>query len=65
MIRYEITAYEDDEPIGGFDISQNQMDMIALALADYQDNIFDENSPYYDEQDASDFSELQGNLNCI
>ena len=65
MIRYEITAYEDDEPIGGCDISQNQMDMIALALSDYQDVIFDENSPYYDEQDASDFSELQGNLNCI
>ena len=65
MIRYEITAYEDDEPIGGFDISQNQMDMIALALCDYQDSVFDENSPYYDEQDASDFSELQGNLNCI
>ena len=65
MIRYEITAYEDDEPIGGFDISQNQMDMIGLALADYQDTIFDESSPYYDEQDASDFSELQGNLNFI
>ena len=65
MIRYEITAYDDDEPIGGFDISQNQMDMIALALCDYQDSVFDENSPYYDEQDASDFSELQGNLNCI
>ena len=65
MIRYEITAYEDDEPIGGFDISQNQMDMIASALCDYQDIIYDENSPYYDIQDASDFSELQGNLNCI
>ena len=34
MIRYEITAYDDDEPIGGFDISQNQMDMIALALCE-------------------------------
>jgi hypothetical protein len=38
------------------------MDMIALALCDYQDSVFDENSQYYDEQDASDFSELQGNL---
>ena len=65
MIRYEITAYDDDEPIGGFDISQNQMDMIALALCDYQDSVYDEDSPYYDEQDASDFSELQGNLNSL
>ena len=65
MIRYEITAYDDDEPIGGFDINENQMNLIALALCDYQDCIYDENDPYYDEQDASDFSELQGNLNCI
>jgi hypothetical protein len=65
MIRYEITAYEDDEPIAGCDITQNQMDMLALALCEYQDIIYDEDSPYYDEQDASDFSELQGNLNCI
>ena len=65
MIRYEITAYEDDEPIGGFDISENQMNLIALALCDYQDCIYDEDSPYYDEQDASDFSQLQGNLNFI
>ena len=65
MIRYEITAYEDDEPIGGFDINENQMNLLALALADYQDCIYDESSMYYDEQDASDFSELQGNLNCI
>lgn len=65
MIRYEITAYENDEPVAGFDISPNQMDMLAAALCDYQDCVYDENSPYYSEQDASDFSELQGNLNCL
>jgi hypothetical protein len=64
-IHYEITAYENGNPVAGFDISPNQMDMIGLALCDYQDIIFDEDSPYYDEYDASDFSELQSNLNCL
>ena len=65
MIRYEITAYKNGRPYAGFDINPNQMDMIALALCDYQDSVYDENSPYYDEKDASDFSQLQGNLNLI
>ena len=62
MIRYEITAYKNGRPYAGFDINPNQMDMIALALCDYQDSVYDEDSPYYDKQDASDLSELQGNL---
>jgi hypothetical protein len=64
-IRYEITAYENDEPVAGFDISPNQMDLLAAALCEYQDCVYDENSPYYSEQDASDFSQLQGDLNCL
>ena len=62
MITYELTAYKNGEPYAGFDISPNQMDMIGLALNDYQDCVYDEDSPYYNEQDASDLSELQGNL---
>jgi hypothetical protein len=64
-IHYEVTAYKNGEPFAGFDINQNQMDMIALALADYQDQIYDEDSPYYSDKDASDFSELQSNIGEI
>lgn len=41
------------------EVNENQLELIHLALCDYQDNIYDEDSPYYDEQDASDFSALQ------
>ena len=41
------------------EVNENQLELIHLALCDYQDNIYDEDSPYYDEQDASDFSQLQ------
>lgn len=61
-IRYEITVYEDDEPVAGFDISPNQMELIHCALQEYQDAVYCEESIYFDEQDAADFSELQGNL---
>jgi len=65
MITYELTAYKNGEPYAGFDISANQMDMLVAALCDYQDCVYDENSPYYSEYDASDFSQLQGDLNCL
>ena len=65
MITYVLTAYSDGKPVGGFNLNENQMNLMALALCDYQDCIYDEDSPYYDEQDASDFSQLQGNLNLI
>jgi hypothetical protein len=41
------------------EVTKNQLELIHLALCDYQDTIYDEDSPYYDEQDASDFSQLQ------
>ena len=65
MISYVLTAYENGKTVGGFNLNENQINLMALALCDYQDCIYDEDSPYYDEQDASDFSQLQGNLNCI
>jgi len=64
-ITYEVTAYKNGEAIGGFDINQNQMDMIGLALCDYQDSVYDEDSPYYSEKYASDFSELQNMIGAI
>ena len=61
-ITYELTAYKNGKPFAGFDINQNQMDMVALALADYQDSVYDEDSPYYSDKDAADLSELQSNI---
>ena len=47
------------------EVTENQLELIHLALCDYQDNIYDEDSPYYDEQDASDFSDLQSKVDRI
>lgn len=44
-------------------VNENQLELIHAALCDYQDSVFDEDSPYYDEQDASDFSQLQHMIN--
>lgn len=41
------------------ELTENQLNLIHAALCDYQDVVYDEDSPYYDEQDASDFSQLQ------
>jgi hypothetical protein len=41
------------------EINKNQLELIHAALCDYQDSVYDEDSPYYNEQDASDFSQLQ------
>ena len=41
------------------ELTENQLELIHAALCDYQDTVYDEDSPYYDEQDASDFSQLQ------
>lgn len=41
------------------EVNENQLELIHMALCDYQENVYNEDSPYYDEQDASDFSELQ------
>jgi len=41
------------------EVNKNQLELLHLALCEYQDVVYDEDSPYYDEQDASDFSQLQ------
>lgn len=63
-IHYELTAYKNGEPYAGFDINQNQMDMIAIALSEYQDSVYNEEI-HLDGQDASDLSELQGNISSL
>ena len=47
------------------EVNENQLELIHAALCDYQDSVYDEDSPYYDEQDASDFSELQDMIGSI
>ena len=63
-IHYELTAYKNGEPYAGFDINQNQMEMIAIALSEYQDSVYNEEI-HLDGQDASDLSELQGNIGSL
>ena len=45
-------------------VNENQLELIHAALCDYQDSVYDEDSPYYTIQDASDFSELQSLVDC-
>jgi hypothetical protein len=46
------------------EVNENQLELIHLALCDYQDSVYDEDSPYYTIQDASDFSQLQSLVDC-
>lgn len=41
------------------ELNENQVELLHRALGEYQDMVYELDSPYYDEQDASDFSELQ------
>jgi len=47
------------------EVNENQLELIHAALCDYQDSVYDEDSPYYDEQDACDFSELQHMIEMV
>jgi hypothetical protein len=41
------------------ELNENQLELIHAALCEYQDAVYDPDSPWYDEQDADDFSQLQ------
>jgi len=47
------------------EVTENQLELIHAALCDYQDTVYDEDCPYYDEQDASDFSQLQHMIEMV
>ena len=47
------------------EVNENQLELIHAALCDYQDSVYDEDSPYYNEQDACDFSELQHMIEMV
>ena len=64
-ITYELTRYVDGVAEAGMDISDNQMELIHYALNEYQDLVYDEESVYFDEKDASDFSELQNMIGTL
>jgi hypothetical protein len=58
-ITYEIKKYVDGVPELSADLSENQVELIYAALNDFQDEMYNEDSPYYNDNDASDFSEIQ------
>jgi hypothetical protein len=64
-VHYELTKYVDGVPEMSMDITDNQMELIHYALNEYQDLVYDEGSVYFDEQDASDFSELQNMIGTL
>ena len=43
-------------------LNDNQIELIYMALEEYQDNIYDEDSPYYSGSDEADYSDLQHKL---
>ena len=43
-------------------LNDNQIELIYMALEEYQDNIYDENSPYFSSKDEADYSDLQHKL---
>ena len=65
MAVYKITKIEENQPEASYVLTQDQMDMVAMALNEYQDTMYDEDSPYYDDYEASLFSQLQGFINTM
>ena len=61
-IVYEIKRVVDNQPVSTVIINENQMELMFMALSEYQDNIYDEDSPYYSSIDESDFSDLQSKI---
>ena len=59
---YKLTRIESNQPEKSVLLNDNQIELIYLALEDYQDNIYDENSPYYSAVDEADYSDLQAKL---
>ena len=61
-IVYKVVKIESGKVDKEILLNDNQLDLIFMALEDYQDNIYDENSPYYSAKDEADYSDLQHKL---
>ena len=61
-IVYKVVKIESGKVDKEVLLNDNQLDLIFMALEDYQDNIYDENSPYYSAVDEADYSDLQAKL---
>lgn len=59
---FELRRIENNQPEKVVLLNENQMELIFMALSEYQDNIYDEDSPYYSSVDESDFSDLQAKI---
>ena len=64
-IVYELKRLIKNKPELMVELNQNQIELMFRALNEYQDAVYDEDSPYYDEQDASDYSDLQFKLSGV
>ena len=60
MLIFKITNLNTS---GSIDLlNENQIELMYVALSEYQDNIYDEDSPYYSSVDEADYSDLQHKL---
>ena len=59
---YKLIRIESNQPEKMVELNDNQIELIYMALEEYQDNIYDEDSPYYSGVDEADYSDLQHKL---
>lgn len=59
---YKVIRIENNQPERMVELTDNQMDLIYSGLTSIAEDIQDENSPYYDKNDAVDFIVLLDRL---
>jgi hypothetical protein len=59
---FELRRIENNQTEKVVLLNENQLELIFMALSEYQDNIYDEDSPYYSSVDEADFSDLQSKI---
>jgi len=62
---YKLVRIEKNQSELTVELNENQLELIAAALNEYGDIIYDVESPYYEEKDANDLSDLQFKLNGV
>ena len=62
---YKLVRIEKNQSEVTVELNENQLELIAAALNEYGDVLYDVESPYYEENDADDLSDLQFKLNEV
>jgi len=62
---YKLIKIQENQPESVVELSENQLEFIYSALGEYQDMVYDSESELYDEQDQSDYSDLQYKIGTV